>query len=198
MESTSFHGAQHANRCNHIREAFHRYSPPSLVILLLGAFFSLSQTDPVTDRVGKNVYHSAAGTTAFMSLVNLPLSLTLKEVLDKHADALAPSPEGIFAFSNPNRQRWGFYDVVAISPKGLKEAEEVMERGLVGIWGKDKADEFMRAIYRPHPQLNPGMPLHPSSSPPISSPSHQFHSSLHHHNVIIKVPRDAIELCCSC
>jgi len=108
-----------------------------------------------TDRVGRNLYKSAPGTTAFMTLVNLPLSMPLKDVIAKHGDALQKREDGIFAFSNPNRQRWGFYDVVAISPNNLKDAEAVMARGLEAIWGKEKAEEFMRAIYQPHPQFVP-------------------------------------------
>lgn len=94
-----------------------------------------------------------------MTLVNLPLSMPLKDLIAKHSDALQKNSDGIFALSNPNRQRWGFYDVVAISPNNLKEAEEVMARGLEKIWGKEKAEELMSAIYHPHPQFVPGMHL---------------------------------------
>lgn len=91
-----------------------------------------------------------------MSLVNLPLPLPLAELVKKHADALGKKDDGIFALSNPNRQRWGFFDVVAISPHSLKEAEAVMARGLAAVWGKEKAEEFMKAIYHAHPQFVPG------------------------------------------
>jgi len=59
----------------------------------------------IADRVGKNIYHSAPGTTAFMSLVNLPLSMSLKDLVAKHSNALQKQDDGIFALSNPNRQR---------------------------------------------------------------------------------------------
>jgi hypothetical protein len=109
----------------------------------------------LTDRLGKNLYGITPGSTAFMALVNLPLSLSFAELLAKHADDLRKHDDGIFALSNPNRQRWGFYDVVAISPKGRDQAEVVMMRGLKAIWGEAKAAEFMKAIYQPHPQFIP-------------------------------------------
>jgi hypothetical protein len=86
----------------------------------------------VTDRLGKNLYKSEPGTTAFMSLVNLPLDLPLDDVITRHRDVLEKKEDGIFAFSNPNRQRWGFYDVVAVSPNDRQTAEAVMRRGLEG------------------------------------------------------------------
>lgn len=102
-----------------------------------------------SDRLGKNLYNSEPGTTAFMSLVNLPLSLPLHDVIARHKDDLSKKDDGIFAFSNPNRQRWGFYDVVAISPHDIATAEKVMKRGLEAIWGKEKAAEFLKAMYVP-------------------------------------------------
>jgi hypothetical protein len=103
------------------------------------------------------LYDAKPGSISFMSLVNLPLSMSLKDLVAKHEDALQKRDDGIFALSNPNRQRWGFFDVVAISPHGVKTAEAVMARGLERIWGKEKADAFLKAIYRPNPQFVPGM-----------------------------------------
>lgn len=111
----------------------------------------------LTDRLGKNLYSATPGSIAFMSLVNLPLSTPLKDLVAKHEDALQKHDDGIFALSNPNRQRWGFFDVVAISPNGVKAAETVMARGLAMIWGQEKADAFMKAIYHPHPQFVPAI-----------------------------------------
>jgi len=113
------------------------------------------RTDAITyvkhyaDRLGKNLYESTPGTTAFMSLVNLPLQLSISEVLKKHGKALSVTPEGVFALSNPNRQRWGFYDVVAVSHRDRATAELVMKRGLEEIWGEEKAAEFLKAVYVP-------------------------------------------------
>jgi len=92
-----------------------------------------------------------------MALVNLPLPVSLKDLVAKHPEALQKQSDGIFALSNPNRQRWGYFDVVAISPNNTQEAEAVMARGLQKIWGKEKAEEFMKAIYRPSPKQVPGM-----------------------------------------
>jgi len=103
----------------------------------------------MTDRLGKNLYKSEPGTTAFMSLVNLPLDKSIDDVIAHHKDDLTKKDDGIFAFSNPNRQRWGFYDVVAVSPHDRQTAEAVMKRGLEAIWGKEKAGEFLKAMYVP-------------------------------------------------
>ncbi|PRP79081.1 hypothetical protein PROFUN_13143, partial [Planoprotostelium fungivorum] len=103
----------------------------------------------LTDRLGKNLYQTQPGSTAFMSLVNLPLDLAPAQLFQQHADALSVTEEGVFALSNPNRQRWGFYDVVAVSPKGRAAAEEVMKKGLEKIWGKEKAEHFLKVVYVP-------------------------------------------------
>jgi predicted peptidase len=60
-----------------------------------------------------------------------------------------------FSLSSPNRHRWGFFDVVAVSPKGRSTAEKIMERSLKAIWGEEKTTEFLQAIYHPHPQFEP-------------------------------------------
>jgi len=109
----------------------------------------------LTDRIGQKLYHSEPGTTAFMSLVNLPLKMSLSELLEKHGDALAKKEDGIFALSNPNRQRWGYFDVVAVSPHDVKTAEAVMTRSLTAIWGEEQANDFIMSIYHPHPRLIP-------------------------------------------
>eukprot|EP01111_Echinosteliopsis_oligospora_P004772 TRINITY_DN1784_c0_g1_i1.p1 TRINITY_DN1784_c0_g1~~TRINITY_DN1784_c0_g1_i1.p1 ORF type:complete len:680 (-),score=236.76 TRINITY_DN1784_c0_g1_i1:45-2084(-) len=121
------------------------------------------RTDAITyvkhlsDRVGKNLYKTEPGKTAFMSLVNLPLppSKTLETIMKENSSAITMKDDGIFVFSNPNRQRWGFFDVVAISPLNLSSAEQVMKRGLTEIWGEEQATAFLKAMYVPHPQIIP-------------------------------------------
>jgi len=109
----------------------------------------------LTDRVGYHLYNSEPGTTAFMTLVNLELPLSLSELLSKHRDVFEKKEDGIFALTNPNKQRWNFFDVVAISPHDLATAEKIMNRSLVAIWGEQKGNEILNKIYHPHPRLIP-------------------------------------------
>ncbi|KAL0487148.1 phospholipase [Acrasis kona] len=129
----------------------------------------------LTDRLAKNIFDTKPGMVSFMSLVNLPYQHDISHMLKLHQhDALSQQQDGIFALSSPNRQRWGFYDVVAVSPHGRETAEKVMRRGLESIWGRDKMEEFLKCIYHPHPQLYP----HTESALPylVTVPKNYFHA----------------------
>jgi pimeloyl-ACP methyl ester carboxylesterase len=114
------------------------------------------RTDAITyikhlsDRVGKALYEKEAGQMAFMTLVNLPHTLSFSQIRDTFASVLQPSEEGVFVCTNPNRHRWGSYDVAAISPLGLHVAERLMKRSLQAIWGDETARTFRTNIQR-HP-----------------------------------------------
>lgn len=114
------------------------------------------RTDAITyikhlsDRIGKALYEKEAGQMAFMTLVNLPHSLSFDQIWNQFSAALQPSDQGVFVFTNPNRHRWGSYDVAAISPLGLHVAEVLMKKSLKTIWGDETARTVLTNIQR-HP-----------------------------------------------
>jgi hypothetical protein len=60
----------------------------------------------LSDRIGKALYEKEAGQIAFMTLVNLPLTLSFSEIREKFSDVLKPTEEGVFVITNPNRHRY--------------------------------------------------------------------------------------------
>lgn len=132
----------------------------------------------LTDRVGKSIFNKEAGQTAFMTLVNLPHTLSFAEILARFGEVLQPSGEGVFVFTNPNRHRWHFYDVAAISPQGLRSAQRLMRTSLQKIWGEEQAKLFLKSIQlHPTPLLarqQPGVCAYPYL---VSLPHNYFSDS---------------------
>jgi hypothetical protein len=114
------------------------------------------RTDAITyikhlaDRIGERLYQKAPGQTAFMTLVNLSHTMHFNEIKEKFASVLQPSEQGVFVITNPNRHRWGLYDVAAMSPLGIHVAEGLMKKSLISIWGEDAAHSIFANIHR-HP-----------------------------------------------
>ncbi len=101
----------------------------------------------MAEQVGESLY--ANPNVAFMSLVGLPHDTTsFAEFSEKFADVLAPKENGTLVLTNPGRHAFGSYDVMAISPHGVEEAEKILFDGIVQIWGRDKAEEFFAKIYQ--------------------------------------------------
>lgn len=103
----------------------------------------------MVERVAKAVYGvEDTQNVAFMFLAGLPHDArSFAEFAQRNEAALAPRDEGMILLTNPGRHAFGSYDVIALSPHGLAQAEGVLEKGLETMWGKEAAQQFFGKIY---------------------------------------------------
>ncbi len=103
----------------------------------------------MVERVAREVYGiENTQDVAFMFLAGLPHDArSFAEFISRNEAALAPHDEGMLLLTNPGRHAFGSYDVIALSPYGLPNAEGVLEKGLGKMWGKEAAQRFFDRIY---------------------------------------------------
>lgn len=100
----------------------------------------------MVEQVGESLY--AGSDIPFMSLVSLPLPMNFAELSTRFAEVLKPKENGTLIFTNPGRHEFGFYDITAISPYGIEEAQKILFEGISEIWGYEKAQEFFTKIHK--------------------------------------------------